>query len=80
MLQDKRCRTSHNNEKCRHIPHFIHQCIFLAHYVPNQITLTLDFSSANLISPNIADEDLPSVDAMIWHSFQSEQQLGHLLP
>jgi hypothetical protein len=53
---------------------------FSARYVSNQITLTLDFSPANLVSPNIADEDLPSVDAMIWPSFQSESQLGHLLP
>ena len=80
MLQDKRCVASHNNEKCRHIPHPIHQVIFSARYVPNQITLTLDFSPANLISPNIADEDLPSVDAMIWPSFQSEPQLGQSLP
>lgn len=77
MLQDKRRIAPYSNEQCRHIPHSIHQCIFSAHYVSNQITLTLDFSSANLISPNIADEDLPSVDAMIWPSFQSEPQLGH---
>ena len=77
MLQDKRRIAPYSNEQCRHIPHPIHQCIFSARYVPNQITLTLDFSSANLISPNIADEDLPSVDAMIWPSFQSEPQLGH---
>ena len=80
MLQDKRCITSHNNEQCRHIPHPIHQVIFSARYVPNQITLTLDFLSTDLISPKISDEDLPSVDAMIWPSFQSEPQLGHSLP
>ena len=39
--------------------------IFSARYASNQITLTLDFSPANLISPKISDEDLPSVDAMI---------------
>jgi hypothetical protein len=77
MLQDKRRIAPYSNEQCRHIPHSIHQCIFLTRYVSNQITLTLDFSPANLISPNIADEDLPSVDAMIWPSFQSEPQLGH---
>jgi len=76
MLQDNRCVTSHNNEKCRHIPHPIHQIIFSARYVPNQITLTLDFSPANLISPKIPDEDLSSVDAMILPSFQSEPQPG----
>ena len=73
-------RNSHNNEKCRHIPHPMHLVIFATRYVSNQITLTLDFSLANLISPKIADEDLPRVDAMIWLSFQSEPQLGQLLP
>ena len=79
MLQDKSI-APYSIEQCRHIPHPIHQCIFLSRYVPNQITLTLDFLSTDLISPKISDEDLPSVDAMIWPSFQSESQLGHLLP
>ena len=54
--------------------------IFLAFYVSNQITLTLDFLSTDLMSPKISDEGLSRVDAMISPSFQSESQLGHLLP
>ena len=50
------------------------------HYVANQITLTADFLSAVLKSPNISDEYLLTVEAMIWLSRQSEPHVGQISP
>ena len=49
-------------------------------YVANQITLTADFLSAVLKSPNISDEYLLTVEAMIWLSRQSEPHVGQISP
>ena len=49
-------------------------------YVANQITLTADLLSAVLKSPNISDEYLLTVEAMIWLSRQLEPQVGQLSP
>lgn len=49
-------------------------------YVDNQITLTVDFLSAELKSPNISDEYLLTVEAMIWLSCQLEPHVGQISP